>query len=404
MKRVVVTGLGIVSSIGNNKNEVLESLQNGKSGIRFSPEYKELGFRSHVFGPINLQPEDYIDRKFIRFMGDASAYSFVALREAIADAGLEPDMISNVRTGLIVGSGGCSNKNMHTVFKILRDKGARKVGPTMVPRIMASGNSASLSVAFRIKGINYSISSACATSAHCIGNAYENIQLGKQDIIFAGGSDEVDWTSTLLFDAMGALSSSYNDSPENASRPFDARRDGFVISGGGGIIVLEELKHAQERGASIYAEVVGYGATSDGYDMVKPSGEGAVRCMQMALENVNNPVDYINAHATSTPAGDIAEINSIKQVFGQKVPVISSTKSLTGHGLGAAGVNEAIYSLLMMKNNFISASVNIFEPDEGINGVPIATQRIDDVRLDTVMSNSFGFGGTNASLVFQRTA
>lgn len=404
MKRVVVTGLGIVSSIGNNKNEVLESLQQGKSGIRFSPEYKELGFRSHVYGPINLQPEDYIDRKYIRFMGDASAYSFIALREAIADAELEPDMISNVRTGLIVGSGGCSNKNMHTVFKILRDKGARKVGPTMVPRIMASGNSASLSVAFRIKGINYSISSACATSAHCIGNAYENIQLGKQDIIFAGGSDEVDWTSTLLFDAMGALSSSYNDSPENASRPFDARRDGFVISGGGGIIVLEELEHAQARGASIYAEIVGYGATSDGYDMVKPSGEGAVRCMQMALENVNNPVDYINAHATSTPAGDIAEINSIKEVFGEKVPVISSTKSLTGHGLGAAGVNEAIYSLLMMKNNFISASVNIFEPDEGINGVPIATQRIDNARLDTVMSNSFGFGGTNASLVFRRTA
>lgn len=402
MKRVVVTGMGIISSIGNNKNEVLESLMEGESGIQFSPEYKELGFRSHVYGPIKLQPEDYIDRKFIRFMGDASAYAFLALKEAIADANLEPDMISNVRTGLIVGSGGCSNKNMHTVFKILRDKGARKVGPTMVPRIMASGNSASLSVAFQIKGINYSISSACATSAHCIGNAYENIQLGKQDIIFAGGSDEVDWTSTLLFDAMGALSSSYNETPETASRPFDARRDGFVISGGGGIIVLEELEHAKARGANIYAELVGYGATSDGFDMVKPSGEGAIRCMQMALATVNNPVDYINAHATSTPAGDIAEINSIKKVFGQNFPLISSTKSLTGHGLGTAGVNEAIYSLLMMQNNFICASANIFEPDEGIIGVPIATQRIDNARIDTFMSNSFGFGGTNASLVFQR--
>ena len=329
---------------------------------------------------------------------------FLALKEAIADANLEPDMISNVRTGLIVGSGGCSNKNMHTVFKILRDKGARKVGPTMVPRIMASGNSASLSVAFQIKGINYSISSACATSAHCIGNAYENIQLGKQDIVFAGGSDEVDWTSTLLFDAMGALSSSYNDTPETASRPFDAKRDGFVISGGGGIIVLEELEHAKARGANIYAELVGYGATSDGFDMVKPSGEGAVRCMQMALATVHNPVDYINAHATSTPAGDIAEINSIKKVFGQNVPLISSTKSLTGHGLGTAGVNEAIFSLLMLQNNFICASANIFEPDEGIIGIPIATQRVDNARIDTIMSNSFGFGGTNASLVFQRTS
>ena len=402
MKRVVVTGMGIISSIGNNKNEALESLIKGKSGIQFSPEYKELGFRSHVYGPVKLQPEDYIDRKYIRFMGDASAYAFLALKEAITDANLEPDMISNVRTGLIVGSGGCSNKNMHTVFKILRDKGARKVGPTMVPRIMASGNSASLSVAFQIKGINYSISSACATSAHCIGNAYENIQLGKQDIIFAGGSDEVDWTSTLLFDAMGALSSSYNDTPETASRPFDAKRDGFVISGGGGIIVLEELEHAKARGANIYAELVGYGATSDGFDMVKPSGEGAVRCMKMALETVNNPVDYINAHATSTPAGDIAEINSIKKVFGQNIPLISATKSLTGHGLGTAGVNEAIFSLLMMKNNFICASANIFEPDEGIIGVPIATQRIDNAKVDTIMSNSFGFGGTNASLVFQR--
>ena len=404
MKRVVVTGMGIVSSIGNNKNEVLESMKQGKSGIQFSTEYKELGFRSQVYGPIKLQPEEFIDRKYMRFMGDASAYAFLALREAIVDANLEPDMISNARTGLIVGSGGCSNKNMHAALKIQKEKGARKVGPTLVPRIMASGNSASLSVAFQIKGINYSISSACATSAHCIGNAYESIQLGKQDIIFAGGSDEVDWTTTLLFDAMGALSSSFNDTPETASRPFDAKRDGFVISGGGGIIVLEEFAHARTRGAEIYAELVGYGATSDGSDMVKPSGDGAVRCMQIALETVHNPVDYINAHATSTPAGDITEINSIKKVFGENIPVISSTKSLTGHGLGAAGVNETILSLLMMKNNFICVSANIFELDEGITGVPIATQRIDNARVDTIMSNSFGFGGTNATLVFQRPA
>ena len=403
MKRVVVTGMGIVSSIGNNKKEVLDSLIKGKSGIEFSAEYKERGLRTNVYGPVRLSPKEHIDRKLLRFMGDGSAFAYLAMLEAIADANLESKDISNYRSGLIVGSGGCSNMNMHTVFKVYGNgEGVRRVGPTMVPRIMASGNSACLSVAFKIKGINYSISSACATSAHCIGNAYEIIQSGKQDIVFAGGSDEVDWTSTLLFDAMGALSSSYNDTPETASRPFDAKRDGFVISGGGGIIVLEELGHAQARDANIYAELVGYGATSDGFDMVKPSGEGAVRCMQMALATVNNPVDYINAHATSTPAGDIAEINSIKKVFGQNIPLISSTKSLTGHGLGTAGVNEAIFSLLMMQNNFICASANIFEPDEGIIGVPIATQRVDNARIDTIMSNSFGFGGTNASLVFQR--
>ena len=402
MKRVVITGIGIVSSIGNNKNEVLESLKTGKSGVEFSPEYQELGFRSHVYAPIRLVPEELIDRKFMRFMGDGAAYAFLAMKEAIADAGLGSDNISSNRTGLIVGSGGTSNKNMCQAIDTLREKGAKKVGPTMVPRIMASTNSACLSVAYQIKGVNYSISSACATSAHCIGNAYEIIQSGKQDIIFAGGSDELHWTSTILFDAMGALSSTYNDKPEMASRPYDADRDGFVISGGGGIVILEELEHALARNAKIYAEITGYGATSDGFDMVKPSGEGAVRCMKQALSTVTQTVDYINAHATSTPAGDIAEINAVRNVFGDKVPVISSTKSLTGHGLGAAGVNEAIYSLLMMENSFISASANIYNLDEGAKDVPIARKRVDNVELKTVMSNSFGFGGTNATLVFQR--
>ena len=402
MKRVVVTGIGIVSSIGNNKNEVLSALLEGKSGVDFSPEYKELGFRSHVYAPIRLVPEELIDRKYMRFMGDGAAYAYLAMQEAIADAGLGTHDISNNRTGLIVGSGGASNKNMCLAIDTLREKGARKVGPTMVPRIMASTNSACLSVAYQIKGVNYSISSACATSAHCIGNAYELIQTGKQDMIFAGGSDELHWTSTILFDAMGALSSSFNDKPQVASRPYDANRDGFVISGGGGILVLEELEHALARNAAIHAELVGYGATSDGFDMVKPSGEGAERCMQQALATTTRPIDYINAHATSTPAGDIAEINAIKTVFKDKIPYISSTKSLTGHGLGAAGVNEAIYSLLMLKHDFISASANIFNIDQGASGMPILTQRMDNAKLGTIMSNSFGFGGTNASLVFQR--
>jgi 3-oxoacyl-[acyl-carrier-protein] synthase-1 len=402
MKRVVVTGIGIVSSIGNNKDEVLASLLEGKSGADFSPEYKELGFRSHVYAPIRLVPEELVDRKFMRFMGDGAAYAYLAMQEAIADAELGLREFSNNRTGLIVGSGGTSNKNMCLAIDTLRKKGARKVGPTMVPRIMASTNSACLSVAYQIKGVNYSISSACATSAHCIGNAYELIQAGKQDMIFAGGSDELHWTSTILFDAMGALSSSYNDKPQVASRPYDADRDGFVISGGGGILVLEELEHALARNTTIHAEIVGYGATSDGFDMVKPSGEGAVRCMQQALATATRPVDYINAHATSTPAGDIAEINAIKEVFTDNIPYISSTKSLTGHGLGAAGVNEAIYSLLMMKQDFISASANIFNLDRSATGMPIVVQRIDHAKLDTIMSNSFGFGGTNASLVFQR--
>jgi 3-oxoacyl-[acyl-carrier-protein] synthase I len=402
LKRVVVTGMGIVSSIGNNKIEVLDSLKNGKSGIEFCPEYAELELRSHVHGAIDIDLNALIDRKLKRFMGDSAAYSYLAMREAIEDAALEENNISNIRTGLIVGSGGGSNQNLQEAIDTLRARGARKVGPTMVPRIMASTNSACLSVANKIKGVNYSISSACATSAHCIGNAYETIQVGKQDIIFAGGGDEIHWTSTLLFDSMGALSSKYNDQPEKASRPYDANRDGFVISGGGGILVLEELEHALARDAKIYAEIVGYGATSDGADMVKPSGEGAVRCMQQALESVDTEVDYINAHATSTPAGDITELTAIKEVFKDKIPTVSATKSQTGHGLGAAGANESIYSLLMLENDFIAASLNISDPDPETAGIPIAFERSDNPGLNTVMSNSFGFGGTNACLVFQK--
>lgn len=403
MKRVVVTGIGIVSSIGNNKVEVLESLKTGKSGIEYFAEYEELGFRSHVHGAIDIDLDSLIDRKLKRFMGDSAAYSHIAMMEAIEDSGLEEDDVSNIRTGLVVGSGGGSNKNLQESIDILRERGARKIGPTMVPRIMASTNSACLSVAHKIKGVNYSISSACATSAHCIGNAYELIQLGKQDIIFAGGGDEVHWTSTLLFDCMGALSSKYNDQPETASRPYDANRDGFVISGGGSILVLEELEHALSRNAKIYAEVVGYGATSDGSDMVKPSGEGAVRCMQQALQNVDNDIDYINAHATSTPAGDITELNAIKEVFeGKALPIVSATKSQTGHALGAAGSNEAIYSLLMLENDFIAESINVTDLDPGAEGVSIALERKDNAGLNTIMSNSFGFGGTNATLVFQK--
>jgi len=400
---VVVTGMGIVSSIGKNKTEVLDSLKSGKSGIEYFAEYEELGFRSHVHGAIHLDLDSLIDRKLKRFMGDSAAYSYLAMNEAIEDADLDENDISNVRTGLIVGSGGGSNKNLQESIDILRDRGARKIGPTMVPRIMASTNSACLSVAHKIKGVNYSISSACATSAHCIGNAYELIQMGKQDIIFAGGGDEIHWTSTLLFDCMGALSSKYNDQPEKASRPYDVNRDGFVISGGGGILVLEELEHALERDAKIYAEIVGYGATSDGSDMVKPSGEGAVRCMQQALQTVDNKVDYINAHATSTPAGDIAELNAIKEVFKNKdIPVISATKSQTGHALGAAGANESIYSLLMLENDFIAESINIIDLDPEAEGMPLAFKRKDNAGLNTIMSNSFGFGGTNATLVFQK--
>jgi len=402
LKKVVITGLGIVSSIGNNKQEVLESLKNGKSGIELNPEYAELEFRSHVCGSINIDLNAFIDRKQKRFMGNSAAYCYVAMQEAIEDAMLDKNNVSNNGTGIIIGQGGSSNENMLDVIDTLRSRGARKVGPTMVPRIMTSSNSACLSVAYKIKGVNYSIASACATSAHCIGNAYELIQTGKQNIIFAGGGDEIHWTSTLLFDSMGALSSKYNETPEQASRPYDSNRDGFVISGGGSVLVLEEMEHAIARNAKIYAEVIGYGATSDGFDMVKPSGEGASRCMKQALQSVDSQIDYINAHATSTPAGDIAELTAIKEVFKEKIPIISATKSQTGHGLGAAGSNESIYSLLMLENDFVAKSINISEIDPDAKDMPIAREKIDNPKLKTVMSNSFGFGGTNASIVFKK--
>lgn len=402
MRRVVVTGLGIVSSIGNNKQEVLDALKQGRSGIEFCEEYESLGFRSHIHAPIRLDPDEMIDRKIKRFMGDGAAFNYIAMQEAIRDSGLEEDDVSNVRTGLIVGSGGPSTANLLQAFDTLREKGLRKVGPYMVTRCMSSTNTATLATPFKIKGLNYTISSACSTSAHCIGNAAEQIQYGKQDIVFAGGGEEVHWTMTVLFDAMGALSSKYNDTPQTASRPYDATRDGFVISGGGGVLVMEELEHARARGARIYAELVGYGATSDGYDMVQPSGEGAVRCMRQAMETVDAPVDYINAHGTSTPVGDTRELEAVREVFGDQLPLLSSTKSISGHGLGAAGVNEAIYSLIMMESEFISASANINQLDPGADGFPIVRERKDGIRLNTVMSNSFGFGGTNATLVFQR--
>lgn len=402
MKRVVVTGVGIVSSLGNNKSEVLESLRQGRSGIAFSEEYAELGFRSHVHGPLSIDPDEYIDRKMRRFMGEGAAYNYIAMAEAIADAGLEESEVSSPRSGLIMGSGGPSTSNLLAAWDSFREKGIKKVGPYMVPRTMSNTNSACLATPFKIKGVNYSISSACATSAHCVGNAAELIQLGKQDIIFAGGGEELHWTLTVLFDAMGALSSQYNATPQKASRAYDAHRDGFVISGGGGVLVLEELEHAKARGAKIYAELTGYGATSDGYDMVQPSGEGAVRCMHQAMATASATVDYINAHGTSTPVGDIRELQAVREVFGDKAPRISSTKSLSGHSLGAAGVHEAIYSLLMMEHRFIAASANIETLDPGAEGIPIVRERLDDIHLDTVMSNSFGFGGTNASLLFQR--
>ena len=402
MKRVVITGLGIVSSIGNNKSEVLDSLKQGKSGIEFHQEYADLGFRSHVHGAIHLDTAELIDRKLKRFMGDSAAFNYISMKEAVEDAQLSPEQISDPRAGLIVGSGGASTANVVQAADILREKGIRRVGPYMVPRTMSNTNAACLATAFKIKGVNYSISSACATSTHCIGNAYELIQFGKQDMIFAGGGDEIHWSMTLLFDAMGALSSKYNDTPQTASRPYDVTRDGFVISGGGGTVVVEELEHAKARGAKIYAEIVGYGATSDGFDMVAPSGEGAVRCMKQALETVNSPIDYINAHGTSTPVGDTKELEAVKEVFGNEIPNISSTKSLTGHALGAAGVHESIYSLLMMESDFISASANITEQDPGAAGMPIVREMKDNAALNTVMSNSFGFGGTNACLVFSK--
>lgn len=402
MKRVVVTGIGIVSCIGVGKDAVIESLKAGKSGISFNETYAEMGFRSQISGSVKLDYSDLIDRKLRRFMGDAAAYSYLSLVEAIEDSGLEEKDISNVRTGLIAGSGGGSAGNQIEAADTLRNRGIKRVGPYQVTRTMGSTVSACLATPFKIKGVNYSMSSACATSAHCVGNAMEQIQMGKQDIVFAGGGEEEHWAMSCLFDGMGALSTKYNDSPETASRAYDASRDGFVIAGGAGMLVLEELEHAKARGAKIYAEVVGYGATSDGYDMVAPSGEGAVRCMQQAMAGLEAPIDYINAHGTSTPVGDLAEIRAVKETFGDKIPTISSTKSLTGHSLGATGAQEAIYSLLMQKENFICASANIETLDPEVEGVPIATARQDNVELTTVMSNSFGFGGTNATLVFRK--
>jgi 3-oxoacyl-[acyl-carrier-protein] synthase-1 len=402
MRRVVVTGLGIVSSLGNNLQEVSTSLKEGNSGIEYIPEYKELGFRSHVAGTVNIDTKALIDRKLRRFMGNSAAYNYIAMQEAINNSGLADDMISNVRTGLIAGSGGASTENVTLAVDLLREKGLRRVGPYMVPRTMSSTNSACLATPFKILGVNYSISSACSTSAHCIGNGYELIQFGKQDIVFAGGGEELHWSLSLMFDAMGALSSKYNEAPETASRPYDATRDGFVIAGGGGMLVLEELEHARARGATIHAEIVGYGATSDGYDMVQPSGEGAARCMQLAMSTIDEPVDYINAHGTSTPVGDMRELEAVKAVFGDNIPKINSTKSLSGHSLGAAGVHEAIYSLLMMQEDFLSASANINELDPAGEGFPIIRERIDNAGTNIMMSNSFGFGGTNATLIFKR--
>lgn len=402
MKRVVITGMGIVSCLGNNTEEVTASLKSGKSGIRFKEIYKEKGLRSHVAGWPDLDIKDHIDRKVVRFMADASGYAYISMQQAIEDAGLSDELVSNVRTGLITGSGGGSQGTQVEAVEISQTKSVKRVGPYAVPKTMASTTSACLATPFKIKGINYTISSACATSAHCIGNAYEQIAMGKQDVMFAGGGEEEDWRLTLLFDAMGALSSKYNDTPETASRPYDSTRDGFVISSGGGILVLEELEHAKARGAKIYAELVGYGATSDGYDMVAPSGEGAVRCMQQAMQTVKGDIDYVNTHGTSTPVGDVAELKALKEVFGDKLPKISSTKSLAGHSLGATGVHEAIYSLLMMKENFIAGSANINDLDEAAADMPIVQQCEQGVDVNRVLSNSFGFGGTNASLIFEK--
>ena len=402
MRRVVVTGYGVVSCLGNKKSEVLNSLLEGRSGISFNEKYKELGFRSQVAGSIHIDMDELIDRKVRRFMADAAAYTYISMQEAIDHAGLSEDQMSNPRTGLIVGTGGASPVSTVLGADTLREKGIRRVGPYMVTKSMGSTVAACLATPFKIKGLNYSISSACATSAHCIGNAMEQIQYGKQDVVFAGGGEEEGWELTLTFDGMGALSSKYNETPTTASRPYDANRDGFVIAGGGGVIVLEELEHAKKRGANIIAEVVGYGATSDGADMVAPSGEGAERCMKMALETVDGSIDYLNAHGTSTPAGDITELGAIRNVFGKNVPPISSTKSLSGHSLGAAGVHEAIYCLLMMEHNFIAASANIETLDDGAKDMPIVRDIRKNVKLNRVLSNSFGFGGTNASLVFQR--
>jgi len=402
MRRVVVTGMGIVSSIGNNTQEVLASLREAKSGVVRADKYAELGFRSQVHGAPTLDPSEAVDRRAMRFLGAGAAWNHVAMEQAICDAGLGPAEVSNERTGIIMGSGGPSTRAIVEAADTARSKGPKRVGPFAVPKSMSSTASATLATWFKIKGVNYSISSACATSNHCIGNATEIIQCGRQDTIFAGGCEELDWTLSVLFDAMGAMSSKFNQTPDKASRAYDAERDGFVIAGGAGVLVLEEFDHAKARGARIYAEVAGYGATSDGFDMVAPSGEGAVRCMQMALKDVKPPIDYINPHATSTPIGDLKEIEAIREVFGEKCPPISATKSLTGHSLGAAGAQEAIYSILMMNNGFICESANIENLDSAFAGMPIVRERRDDVTLGAVLSNSFGFGGTNASVVFKR--
>jgi 3-oxoacyl-[acyl-carrier-protein] synthase-1 len=402
MRRVAVTGMGIVSSIGNNSQEVLASLREGRSGIVTAKDYAERGFRCQVHGEPSLNWEEVIDRKVRRFMGAGAAWNYIAMQQAITDSGLSDAEVSHERTGLVMGSGGPSTRAIVQAADTTREKGPRKVGPFEVPKSMSSTNSATLATPFRIKGINYSISSACSTSAHCIGNAAEMIQWGKQDIMFAGGGEELDWTLSVLFDAMGAMSVNFNATPEKASRAYDAKRDGFVIAGGAGVIVLEELERAKARGAKIYAELAGYAGTSDGFDMVQPSGEGAVRCMRLAMEGLDCKIDYINPHATSTPIGDLKEIEAIREVFGSRVPLISATKSLTGHSMGAAGVQEAIYSLLMLNNNFVCESANIEELDPAFADVPIVRERLDNVDLNCVMSNSFGFGGTNASLIFRR--
>ena len=405
MRRVVVTGLGIVSCLGNDRQAVVEALRNGRSGIRFKEEYAERGFRSQVAGAVDIDLDNLIDRKLRRFMGDAAAYAYVSMAQAVEDSGLTPEQVSHERTGLIAGSGGASSANQVEAADVMREKGLRRVGPYRVTRTMGSTVSACLATPFQIKGVNYSISSACATSAHCIGNAMEQIQLGKQDIVFAGGGEEEHWTLSCLFDAMGALSTHYNDTPEKASRPYDKARDGFVIAGGGGMLVLEELEHAKARGAKIYAELTGYGATSDGHDMVAPSGEGGERSMRLALATLpeGRHIDYINAHGTSTPAGDVTEVEAVRRVFGaDAVPPISSTKSLTGHSLGATGVHEAIYSLIMLNGGFIAASANVTELDPALKPHEIVTETRDGQELDSVLSNSFGFGGTNATLVMSR--
>jgi 3-oxoacyl-[acyl-carrier-protein] synthase I len=402
MRRVVVTGMGIVSSIGNNAQEVLGSLREAKSGIVKADDYARLGFRCQVHGAPRLDPEEVLERKERRFMGDGAAWNYIAMQQAIQDSGLEDSEISHERTGLIMGSGGPSTRTIVESADITREKGPKRVGPFAVPKAMSSTNSATLATPFRIKGINYSISSACATSNHCIGNAAEMIQWGKQDVMFAGGGEELDWTLSVLFDAMGAMSTHFNDTPEVASRAYDVNRDGFVIAGGAGVLVLEDLERARARGARIYGEIAGYGATSDGYDMVQPSGEGAARCMKMALSTVDRPVDYVNPHATSTPIGDLREVQALREVFGDNIPALSATKSLTGHSLGAAGVQEAIYSLLMMNNGFICESANIVDIDPEMADLPIVRERRDNVDINCVMSNSFGFGGTNATLVITR--